>query len=167
MTSSDDKCRSDPASEILIDQIMHLIPHRFPFLLVDRILSLDPVKEGQNCTGRTCVALKNVTINEPFFTGHFPHKPIMPGVLIVEAMAQAAAICAHRPSPGVEMEVLIAAIDKAKFRRPVVPGDQLIMKIEILKDRGKMFLVRGVTTVQGQVVAEAEMLATSFPKKEK
>ena len=151
---------------LVVEDILRILPHRYPFLLIDRVLHVDPVPPGKNWVGRKCTALKNVTYNEHFFTGHFPHKPIMPGVLIIESIAQAAAVCGHRPpSEGVQMDMMIASVVGAKFRKPVVPGDQLIINIEILKDRGSMFLFSGVATVDGQVVAEAEMLATSFPKK--
>ena len=152
---------------IKIDEILKILPHRYPFVLVDRIIQLDSVKDPDNLAGRKCVGVKNVTINEHFFAGHFPHKPIMPGVLILEAMAQTAAICGHRPPrAGVIMDVLIASIDKARFRKPVVPGDQLVISIEILRDRRSMFSFRCVAHVDNQVVAEANMLAATFPHKE-
>jgi 3-hydroxyacyl-[acyl-carrier-protein] dehydratase len=152
---------------IKIEEILKILPHRFPFILIDRIISLDKVVDYKNLAGRKCVGIKNVTINEPFFTGHFPTRPIMPGVLILEAMAQTAAICGHRPpSPGIEMEVLIASINNARFRKPVVPGDQLIISVEILKDRGSMFSFKCEARVDNQVVAEADMLAATFPKKD-
>ena len=162
MTNNNDEKQSG----MTVEEILKILPHRYPFLLIDRVLHVDPAPPGKNWIGRKCVALKNVTFNEHFFSGHFPHKPIMPGVLIIEAIAQAAAVCGHRPhSEGMEMDVMIASITGAKFRKPVVPGDQLIINIEILKDRGSMFLFSGKASVDGQVVAEAEMLATSFPKK--
>src|SRR4051812_43644145 len=109
-----------------ISEVLKILPHRYPFILIDKIIHMDP-EPGPNWAGRKIKALKNVTINEHFFAGHFPHRPIMPGVLIIEAMAQAAAVLGHRPSkPGQKMDVLIASIDKARFRKPVVPGDQLI-----------------------------------------
>lgn len=142
-----------------IDDILKILPHRYPFILIDKILSMDP-PPGPNWTGRKIKALKNVTINEHFFAGHFPHKPIMPGVLIIETMAQAAAVLGHRPvTPGAKMDVLIVSVDKAKFRKPVVPGDQLIITVECLKDRGSLYLFRGEAKVDDVLVAEAEMMA--------
>lgn len=147
-----------------IDDIRGVLPHRYPFLLVDRVLSLDPAP-SHSYVGRKIVALKNVSANEPFFTGHFPHRPIMPGVLIIEAMAQAAAVLGHRPPDGgAQMEVLIASIDNARFRRPVVPGDQLELKVEVIKDRGSIFYFHAEAFVAGQLVAEADMMAKSFPR---
>lgn len=148
-----------------INDILKILPHRYPFLLVDRILSMDPPPTQGNWVGRKLKAVKNVTVNEPFFTGHFPENPIMPGVIIVEAMAQAACILGHRPpKPGVEMEVLIAAIEKAKFRKPVVPGDTLNIEVEILKDRGSIFAFKCEAYVDDVKVAEAEILAATHPK---
>lgn len=142
-----------------IDDILKVLPHRYPFILIDRIISMDP-EPGPNWTGRKITALKNVTVNEHFFAGHFPHKPIMPGVLIVEAMAQAAAVLGYRPiTPGGKMDVLIASIDNARFRKPVVPGDQLIITVECMKDRGSLYYFRGEAKVEGALVAEAEMMA--------
>jgi 3-hydroxyacyl-[acyl-carrier-protein] dehydratase len=152
---------------IKIEEILKILPHRYPFVLVDRIIQLDTVSDMTKLSGRKCVGIKNVTMNEHFFAGHFPHKPIMPGVLILEAMAQTAAICGYRPPrPGMPMDVLIASIDNARFRKPVVPGDQLVITVEILRDRGSMFTFRCVAKVDDQVVAEADMLAASFPKKD-
>lgn len=146
-----------------INQILQILPHRFPFLLIDRVIHMDP-PPGPSWVGRKIKVLKNVTFNEPFFTGHFPHRPIMPGVLIVEAMAQAAAYLGHRPvTPDTKMEVLIASIDKARFRKPVVPGDQLILTVECLKDRGSLYLFKAEAHVEGQLVAEAEMMAKTIP----
>lgn len=147
-----------------IHEIRRILPHRYPFLLVDRILSMDPVPPGPSWVGRKIKALKNVTINEHFFSGHFPHRPIMPGVLIIEAMAQAAGVLGHRPiTPDTKMEVVIASIDNARFRKPVEPGDQLIFNVEVIKDRGSMYLFRGEATVDGVLVAEADMMAKTYP----
>jgi beta-hydroxyacyl-ACP dehydratase FabZ len=135
-----------------VREIQAAIPHRYPFLLVDRVLEVD---EG------TIVALKNVSIGEPFFEGHFPGHPVMPGVLIVEAMAQAGAILAVRGGdfdPATQV-IYFMAIDKVKFRKPVVPGDQLVMHIEILSDKGRICKLRGVATVDGQKAAEAEFMS--------
>jgi len=153
------------SSSLSIDELLKILPHRYPFLLIDKMISMDPPPNASNWAGRRCTAIKNVTVNEPFFTGHFPGRPIMPGVLIVEAMAQAAAVCGYRPlTPGAQMEVLIAGINNARFRRPVVPGDQLKINVEILKDRGSIFTFRCEAFVGGELAAEAEMLAKSFSK---
>lgn len=133
-----------------VNEIMKLLPHRYPFLLVDRIADLQP---GVSATG-----VKNVTINEPFFQGHFPGQPIMPGVLIIEAMAQVAGVMAFRS--GVEGKVVyFMSIDNAKFRRPVVPGDQVMMDIKVLKQRGNVWRFSGTATVDGKLVSEAEFTA--------
>jgi len=135
-----------------IQRILEVLPHRYPILLVDRILELTP--------GKRVVGLKNVTINEPFFQGHFPGHPIMPGVLIVEAMAQAGGMLLmdelREPPPKV---VYFMALDHVKFRKPVVPGDQLRSEVEVIQLRGRNCRLKGTAYVDGQVVAEAEMLA--------
>lgn len=137
-----------------IREIMNYLPHRYPFLLVDRIVELVP---GQKVTG-----LKNVTINEPFFQGHFPGTPIMPGVLILEAMAQAGGVLAIASLPDKEQGSLMyfMGLDQVKFRKPVVPGDQLILELEVLKQRAKIMKLAGTAKVDGQVVAEAQLMAT-------
>ena len=137
-----------------IQSILKFLPHRYPFILVDRILDLVP--------GETITALKNVTINEPFFQGHFPTFPIMPGVLIVEAMAQAAGVLAIESMPAEEQgkPVFFMGLDKVKFRKPVVPGDQLLLKIQILKFRRNIVKAAAKACVEDQVVAEAEIMAT-------
>lgn len=132
-----------------IDEIMTRIPHRYPFLLVDRILELEP--------GRRIVGLKNVSANEPYFAGHFPNYPIMPGVMIVEAMAQVGGVLASY-LPGTEGQVaFFAGIDRCRFRRPVRPGDQLITEIVVLQVRGRVGRMQATGRVNGQVVAEALM----------
>jgi 3-hydroxyacyl-[acyl-carrier-protein] dehydratase len=139
-------------------EIQKLLPHRYPFLLVDRVVELVP---GAKLTG-----YKNVTINEPFFNGHFPGHPVMPGVLILEALAQACAILAYK-SEGVDPEkkvTYLMAIDGAKFRRPVVPGDRLQLTVEVVKHKGAIWKQKGVATVDGAKVAEAEFLATVVDK---
>jgi UDP-3-O-[3-hydroxymyristoyl] N-acetylglucosamine deacetylase/3-hydroxyacyl-[acyl-carrier-protein] dehydratase len=135
-----------------ISRILEVLPHRYPFLLVDRIVDLQP--------GRRSVGLKNVTINEPFFQGHFPGHPIMPGVLIIEAMAQVGGmvLMEELQSPG-DKVVYFLALDNVKFRRPVVPGDQLRCEVDMIQFRGRTGRLKGVAYVNGQVVAEAEMLA--------
>jgi 3-hydroxyacyl-[acyl-carrier-protein] dehydratase len=133
--------------------VQAILPHRFPFLLVDRVLEESPDK---------IVALKNVTVNEPFFNGHFPGHPVMPGVLVIEALAQAGAILAAKAT-GFDPEkqvIYFMAIDKAKFRRPVVPGDQLHLEVVPLRKGGAIWKMRGEAKVDGQVVTEAEFLAT-------
>jgi beta-hydroxyacyl-ACP dehydratase FabZ len=133
---------------------MALLPHRYPFLLIDRILELFP--------GERALALKNVTINEPFFQGHFPKTPIMPGVLIVEAMAQAGGVLAFESVPKELQGALIyfMGMDKVRFRKPVIPGDQVIFAVQILKLRSKVIKMAGTASVDGQLVAEAELLAS-------
>jgi beta-hydroxyacyl-ACP dehydratase FabZ len=137
-----------------IEAIMQRLPHRYPFLLVDRILEIVPNKK--------IVALKNVTINEPFFQGHFPSRPIMPGVLIIEAMGQAGGVLAASMLPPEKHGSVIyfMGMDKVKFRQPVVPGDQLVFELEILKQRAKVVKMGGVAKVDQKVVAEAVMMAT-------
>jgi 3-hydroxyacyl-[acyl-carrier-protein] dehydratase len=132
-----------------INEIMKYLPHRYPFLLVDRIVDLQP---GVSITG-----IKNVTINEPFFQGHFPGQPIMPGVLIVEAMAQVAGVMAF--SSGVEGKVFFMSIEKAKFRRPVVPGDQVRLEIKLLQQRGNVWKFSGNALVEDKTASEAEFTA--------
>jgi len=135
-----------------INGIMDSIPHRYPFLLVDRVLELEK--------GRRVVALKNVTINEPFFPGHFPGAPVMPGVLIVEAMAQAGAVLLLHGMPDRASKlVYFTGIDKARFRRTVLPGDQLRLTLDVLKLRSRTCKLRGVAEVSGRRVAEAELLS--------
>jgi len=136
-----------------VREILGILPHRYPFLLVDRVLeaSVDKV-----------VALKNVTINEPFFQGHFPGHPVMPGVLIVEALAQAGGVLAARAAgfdPATQV-IYLMAMDKVKFRKPVVPGDQLVLEVVPLRKGGQVWKLRGEAKVDGQVVCEAELLAT-------
>ena len=136
-----------------IQEIMELLPHRYPFILVDRIIEL--------VVGERIVALKNVTINEPFFQGHFPGRPIMPGVLIVEAMAQAGGVLAYRSRAAGSQgaPIYFMAIDKVRFRKPVVPGDQLVFEVKLLKQRAKVVKMAGVAKVDGVRVAEAELMA--------
>ncbi|UCD77453.1 MAG: 3-hydroxyacyl-ACP dehydratase FabZ [Desulfobacterales bacterium] len=137
-----------------IEKIMELLPHRYPFLLVDRVISLVPDDK--------IVALKNVTISEPFFQGHFPGKPIMPGVLIIEAMAQVGGILAYKTGPPEKRNRLIyfMGMDKVRFRKMVVPGDQIIFEAKILKFRSKVAKMSGTAAVDGQLVAEAELMAS-------
>lgn len=140
------------------EEILTILPHRFPFLLVDRVVSWQAGPYAENRTGQKIVAIKNVTFNEPFFPGHFPGLPVMPGVLQIEAMAQASCLAYYRRGDP-PMDFFIASLSEGKFRRPVVPGDTLELHAEILKDRGSMLVVRTEAKVNGQVVAEAEILA--------
>lgn len=140
-------------STLDIKEIIRLLPHRYPFILVDRIL------EGEKY--KSLVGLKNVSMNEPFFQGHFPSEPIMPGVLILEGMAQVGGLLAFYSIPEMVGEKLIyfAGIDKVRFRTPVIPGDQLIYEMEVLKHKGKIWKMAGKAKVEGKVVAEAEFMA--------
>jgi 3-hydroxyacyl-[acyl-carrier-protein] dehydratase len=138
---------------IAIDEIMKILPHAFPFLLVDRIVEIE--------LGKRIVGIKNVTYNEPFFPGHFPGRPIMPGVLIVEAMAQTAGVLAFKSMPEEEQgrPVYFLGIDNVRFRKPVVPGDQLHLELEITKHRQAIWGFKGKASVDGKLVAEAGLLA--------
>jgi beta-hydroxyacyl-ACP dehydratase FabZ len=137
-----------------IQAIATLLPHRYPFLLIDRVVNLTPNEE--------IVALKNVTINEPFFQGHFPSVPIMPGVLIVEAMAQAGGVLVLDSLPKEKhgRPVYFMGLDKVRFRKPVVPGDQIIFEVKLLKLRSKAAKLAGKATVDGNLAAEAELMAS-------
>jgi len=135
-----------------IHQILKQLPHRYPFLLVDRVLEIDK--------GKSIRALKNVTINEPFFTGHFPHRPVMPGVLMLEALAQAAALLAFDAmdtSPTDDMVYYFAGIDNARFKQPVEPGDQLILHVELLRMKAGIFKFKAGADVDGNIAVEAEL----------
>ncbi len=137
-----------------IVEILRLLPHRYPFILIDRVISLVPEEE--------VVVLKNVTINEPFFQGHFPDKPVMPGVLMLEGMAQAGGVLAYCSEPekiGVKL-LYFAGIDKARFRNPVGPGDQLIYKLQLLKKKRGIWKMAAAAYVDDNLVAEAELLAS-------
>ncbi len=138
-----------------IEQVIQYLPHRYPFLLVDRVVGME--------LGKSITAIKNVTINEPFFPGHFPGSPVMPGVLILEAMAQAAAILSFKTknyAPENIGVVYFAGIDGARFRKPVKPGDQLVLKIDILRETRGIWKYAGRAEVDGETVAEAELMAT-------
>ena len=136
-----------------IEMIKTILPHRYPFLLVDKVEDIDGIKSARG--------IKNVTINEPFFQGHFPQEPVMPGVLIVEAMAQTAAVIAglHQNDKDQNLVVYFMGIDKCKFRRKVVPGDVLNLHIETLRGGGKTWKIKGRAIVDGALAAEAELLA--------
>ncbi len=140
-----------------IQQIMRFLPHRYPFLLVDKILELTP--------GSNIVGCKNVTVNEPFFTGHFPSFPVMPGVLIIEAMAQTGGIFAMeslniKASDDPDTKMFFMSIDKARFRKPVLPGDTLIMTLKLINQRRDIWKFHGRAEVDGTLVSEAEMMAS-------
>ncbi len=138
-----------------IHQILKSLPHRYPFLLVDRVLEVE--------TGKHIKALKNVTINEPFFVGHFPHRPVMPGVLMLEAMAQAAALLSFSTmgvTPDDKTVYYFAGIDAARFKRPVEPGDQMIINVALLRMKAGIFKFKGDITVDDNVVCEAELMCT-------
>ncbi len=135
-----------------IQKILSVLPHRYPFLLVDRVL--------EAAAGDKLIALKNVSINEPFFQGHFPGRPIMPGVLLIEGMVQAGALLLYETIPDVKPEqVCFVGIDGARFRQPVRPGEQLIYEVEIIKRRSGVIKMAGVVSVEAQRVAEAKLMA--------
>jgi beta-hydroxyacyl-ACP dehydratase FabZ len=138
---------------IEVREILKYLPHRYPFLLVDRILEIHGDEK--------IVGIKNVSINENFFQGHFPSRPVMPGVLICEAMAQVGAIFAHTARGGIEDHkvFVLTGLDNVKFKRPVEPGDQLRMELTCLKRRGSYWKMQGVATVDGKIVAQAEISA--------
>lgn len=140
--------------KIDISEIMRVLPHRYPFLLVDRITSLIPHTR--------VVGIKNVTINEPFFQGHFPGRPIMPGVLILEGMAQVGGVMAYYSAPEMigERLVYFAGIDKARFRKPVGPGDQIVFRLELIKHKRMLMVMKGQALVDDTVVTEAELMAS-------
>ncbi len=136
--------------------IIKILPHRYPFLLVDRIVALEE--------GKRVIGIKNVTANEPFFQGHFPGNPIMPGVLIIEAMAQVGGVLARLSVPGAmenqESNIFFMAMDKVKFRRPVIPGDQIRFELEALRTGSRVWKMAGKAYVNSELVAEAELTAT-------
>ncbi|CAN1526837.1 FabA 3-hydroxymyristoyl/3-hydroxydecanoyl-(acyl carrier protein) dehydratases [Burkholderiaceae bacterium] len=138
-----------------IHEILKQLPHRYPFLLVDRVLEVEK--------GKRIKALKNVTINEPFFVGHFPHRPVMPGVLMLEAMAQVAALLAFDTlgvTPDNKTIYYFAGIDGARFKRPVEPGDQLVMDVSLERMKAGIFKFKGTTCVGAEIACEAELMCT-------
>ena len=138
-----------------IHAILKQLPHRYPILLVDRVLELEK--------GKRIKALKNVTINEPFFMGHFPHRPVMPGVMMLEAMAQAAALLSFASqgvTPDDKTVYYFAGIDAARFKRPVEPGDQLVMDVEVLRHKAGIYKFKGVARVGEEIACEAELMCT-------
>ena len=149
MSEPQGKAKLDTADII---KVLKYLPHRYPFLMLDRIYDMDG--------DRSCVGLKNVTINEPFFQGHFPGHPIMPGVLIIEAMAQVGGMLLLGTIEDPDQKVVyFMSLDNVKFRRPVLPGDQLRCELEMVQNRGRTCRMKGVAYVDGNVVAEAEMMA--------
>ena len=138
-----------------IHQILKKLPHRYPILLVDRVLKVEP--------GKSIQALKNVTINEPYFVGHFPHRPVMPGVLMLEAMAQTAGLLAFADESKVQdtnSVIYFVGIDGARFKRPVEPGDQLVMDVEILRQKAGIYKFKGTARVGEEIACEAELMCT-------
>lgn len=136
-----------------INEVMRHLPHRYPFLLVDRVLDFE--------SGKSLRAMKNVTINEPFFQGHFPHVPVMPGVLIMEALAQATGILSFKTTGDLPTDnslYYFVGIDKARFRKPVEPGDQLILEVELERRIRDVWKFKGVASVNGEVVASANLM---------
>ena len=143
------------STQMDIHEILEHLPHRYPFLLIDRVLSVDPNK--------SIVALKNVSMNEPFFPGHYPHHPVMPGVLIIEAMAQAAALLTFKSQgtkPDDKSVYYFVGIDNARFKRPVSPGDQLIFEVSIVANKRGIWKFAAQAKVDGQIAAEAELMCT-------
>lgn len=136
-----------------IEMIQRMIPHRYPFLLVDRVINM--------VSGEACIGIKNVTMNEPFFQGHFPSRPVMPGVLIVEAMAQTAAVLVVHTLDALDNDLLVffMTVDNCKFRRMVVPGDQLELHVSVVRHRGNVWKFRGEAFVDGTLAAEADFSA--------
>lgn len=140
-----------------INEIMKVLPHRYPFLLVDKILEIE--------LGKSIVGIKNVSINEPFFPGHFPGHPVMPGVLIIEAMAQVAAILAYSSDESIRSKITyFVGIDNARFRKPVMPGDQLRIEIEATGCKRGIWIFSAKASVDGKLVTEAELKATFADK---
>lgn len=142
-------------SAMNIEAVMQYLPHRYPFLLIDKVVEME--------LGRTITAVKNVTINEPFFPGHFPGVPVMPGVLILEALAQAAALLSFKTKAYAPEEIGIvyfAGIDGARFKKPVKPGDQLVLKVEIVREMRGIWKYKARAEVDGELAAEAELMAT-------
>ena len=139
-----------------ITEILEILPHRYPFLLVDKVVEFEK--------GKRIRAIKNVTINEPFFQGHFPGHPIMPGVLIIEAMAQVGGILAFKSADVKNKVVYFMGIDKARFRKPVLPGDVIELILEVKKTRGSIWTFTAEASVDGKVVANAELMATIMDK---
>lgn len=142
-----------------IQGILKYLPHRYPFLLIDRVLEFE--------MNKSLVAIKNVTVNEPFFIGHFPGQPVMPGVLILEALAQASGIIILKSDPTLTHEenlFLLVGIDNARFKRMVVPGDQLRLDVELVRNKRDIYKFQGIATVDGEVACSAELMNARRPK---
>ena len=142
-----------------IGEILNLLPHRYPFLMIDKVVSLEK--------GKSITAVKNTTINEPFFQGHFPGYPVMPGVLILEALAQAGGILAYKTEENDDLRnklTYFMGIDKARFRKPILPGYSVLLKVELIKRKQFVWVFSGKAEVEGNLCAEAELLATFMPK---
>jgi 3-hydroxyacyl-[acyl-carrier-protein] dehydratase len=148
----------NPPQTLSLEEIQKILPHRYPFLLVDRITSLEK--------GKRIVGLKNVSINEPFFQGHFPGRPIMPGVLIAEAMAQVGAVMVMNSKKDQKIVPYLAAINNLRWKKPVVPGDTLVIRVDMIGGRGHIGKVSGKATVGDKVVATGEMSFALVPEKE-
>ena len=137
---------------LYIEELMELLPHRYPFILIDRIIEIEP--------GKRCTAIKNITINEPYFQGHFPNQPVIPGVLILESMAQAGAfLVLNSVEDPLSKNMFFSAVEKAKFRKPIIPGDQVKIEMELLKIRMNAARLKGTAYVDGEVVTEAIIMA--------
>ena len=148
--------KSSEAKTLDIHAILEQLPHRYPFLLIDRVTSV--------VAGESVTAIKNVTINEPYFTGHFPQRPVMPGVLIIEALAQATGILAFITAgqkPDDNMLYYFAGIDNARFKKPVEPGDQIILQATLVKQKRNIWKFKGTATVDGEIVATADLMCAS------
>ncbi|MCL4532794.1 MAG: 3-hydroxyacyl-ACP dehydratase FabZ [Deltaproteobacteria bacterium] len=142
-----------------IGEILNLLPHRYPFLMIDKVVSLEK--------GKSIIAVKNTTINEPFFQGHFPGYPVMPGVLILEALAQAGGILAYKTEENDDLRnklTYFMGIDKARFRKPILPGYSVYLKVELIKRKQFVWVFSGKAEVEGNICAEAELMATFMPK---
>lgn len=157
MSSEEENPKAAVARVLDIRQIMSILPHRYPFLLIDRVLEVTPRKR--------IVAIKNVTINEPFFTGHFPEYAIMPGVLMVEAIAQAGGVLLLPEIPEHETKLMVfSGIDRARFRRPVTPGDQLRIEVDVLNWKPRAARLEGKVFVEGKLVCEAVIMCQVVPR---
>jgi 3-hydroxyacyl-[acyl-carrier-protein] dehydratase (EC 4.2.1.-) len=149
---------SSNLTEIGIQEILNLLPHRFPFLMVDKVIALEK--------GKSITAIKNTTINEPFFQGHFPSYPVMPGVLILEALAQAGGILAYKTEEDDDLKNMLTyfmGIDKARFRKPIFPGSTIVLNVELVKRKQFIWMFHGKALVDGKLCAEADLMA-SFVK---
>lgn len=142
-------------------EITGIMPHRYPFLFIDKVMDKKTTEDRSDRTGWKVRCIKNITINEPYFAGHFPHRPVVPGVILIEMLAQGAAVCCYREEDG-KQDVALCGIKEAKFRAPVVPGDVLEIHVECTKDRRQMMLFRGEIYCDGKLVCEADFLARMF-----